>query len=266
MINMPSPSCLGRLDFYLHCGLWSVLGLIIWIACTDTNGANRMKIKEFYTDPQVLELIEAAEKNDLGRLKQLVQEGADPNTFGKDGMTPLLWVLGHQNKKAMKALLSVGANPNLKEEGKESPISLAAGAEDTEYLKILLDNGGNPDAKNRMERPLLFVALYQRRLENIKVLLDHGANINAADNSGTTVVIDAAGLNQYETVYYLLQKGADHTLVNKGNASLAWRVQNNKVDRQFEAYQWREKVITILEERGVKFPVPQPVQANSSAQ
>lgn len=263
---MQSPKFLRPLDFYWHCRLWSVFGLILLIGCTDTNGANRMKIKDFYTDPQVLELIKAAEKNNLSRVKQLVKEGADPNTFGKEGMTPLMWVLGHQNKKAMMTLLAVGADPNLKQKEKESPMSLAAGAKDTEYMKILLEGGGNPDTRNRLDEPILFVALGQRRLDNIKMLLEYGADINATDKTVTTTIINAAAFNQYEIVHYLLEKGADHKHLAKDNASLAWRVQNGKVDRQFEAYQWREKVIKILEDRGIKFPVPHPAKMNSSAQ
>jgi ankyrin repeat protein len=131
-----------------------VVGLMILTGCTETNGANNMNIKDFYTDPQMLSLIKAAEKNDMDKLNQLVKDGADPNTFGKEYMTPLFWALGHQNKNAMKALLAIGANPNLRDLNGESPMAMASGAEDTEFMKILLECGGDPNIKNHLGNPV----------------------------------------------------------------------------------------------------------------
>jgi ankyrin repeat protein len=217
-----------------------------------------MRINDFFTDQQTVALIKAAEKNNLSKLKQLVQEGADPNAFGKDGMTPLLWLLGHKDKKAMKALLAVGANPNLKLQGKESPMSLAAGAKDPEFIEILLEEGGDPNAKNRFDKPALFVAIGQRRIDIVKALLNHGADINGVDNTKKTPVMYAANLNQYKIVYYLLNQGADHEHLTRGGVSLAQIVQDSTVDPEFAAYEIRQKVIAILKERGVKFPAPHP--------
>lgn len=225
-----------------------------------------MNIKDFFTDPRIVALIKAAECNDMNNLKLLVNKGIDPNNFGNEGMTPLLWVLGHQNKKALKALLSVNADPNLQFSGKESPMSLASGAKDADFLKILLDGGGDPNSKNRLGKPALFVAIGQGRLDNIKLLLDYGADINATDRSGTTPVMYAAILNQYCIVHFLLEKGADHEHLADGNISLALYVQSGKVNPHVEAYKWRKKVIKMLEERGVKFPVPNPSEMPKQGQ
>lgn len=225
-----------------------------------------MNVKDYYTDPLALALIKAAEDNDLNKLKQLINEGADPNTFGKEGMTPLLWVLGQQNKKAMKALLAVGADPNLRLPARESPVSLAAGAKDTEFLTILLNGGGDPNAKNRLGEPALFVAIGQKRIENVKILIDYGADINATDRSSTTPVMDAAALNQYHIVLFLLERGADHKHLADGDLSLALYVQEGTVDQQFKAYEIRNKVIKMLENRGVRFPVPHPAKMQKPAQ
>ena len=217
-----------------------------------------MNIKDFFTDPRMLELIKAAENNDLAKLKQIVHEGVDPNTFGKEYMTPLFWESGHQNKKAMKALLAVGADPNLKDPDGNSPMAMVAGAKDIELTRILLEAGGDPDIKNDVGEPALFIAIGQKRIENVEILLDYGANINAPDRSGTTPVMDAAALNQYHIVRFLLERGADHKQLADGDLSLALYVQEDTVDQQFEAYEIRKKVIKILEARGVKFPVNHP--------
>lgn len=243
---------------FKRCSQLFAIVLLLLTGCNDGYGVNKMRVEDFFTDPQILLLLKAAEKADAAKLKQLVEDGTDPNTFGKEEMAPLMWELGQQNKKAMKALLAVGADPNLADSDGDSPMAMAAGAKDTELLKILLKGGGNPDAKNRLGEPGLMVAVGQRRLDNIKMLLDYGADINATDRTGTTPIVDAAGLNQFEIVAYLLERGADYKKANKGAATLAWRVQESRVDPSLPHYQWREKVIKMLEERGVKFPVPHP--------
>ena len=241
-----------------YIAFWS----IAWMLAAFSNIAfcsnEKMNMKDFYTDPRMLALIKAAESNNMNNLKLLVNNGINPNNFGNEGMTPLLWVLGHQNKKALKALLSVGADPNLQFSGKESPMSMAAGAKDANFLKILLDGGGDPNSKNRLGKPALFVAIGQVRLDNIKLLLDYGADINATDRTGTTPVMYAAILNQYHIVHFLLENGADYAHLADGNISLALYVQSGKVNPQLEVYKWRKKVIIMLEEKGIKFPVPNP--------
>ena len=76
----------------------------------------------------------------------------------------------------------------------------------------------------------------------------------------------AANLNQYEIVYYLLNKGADLKHLTRGGVSLAEIVQDSTVDPEFAAYDIRQKVIKILEDRGVKFPVPHPTKMKYTAQ
>lgn len=247
-------------SFFKQCTQLLAVVFLLLTGCNDGYGENKMRVEDFFNDPQILLLIKAAEKTDAFKLQKIVNDGADPNTFGKEGMTPLIWMLGQQNKKGMKALLAVGANPDLAAPNNEGPMYLAAGAKDTEFLKILLEGGGNPDLKNSVGEPLLFVAIGPHRLANVKMLLDYGADINATDRTGTTPIIDAAGLNQFEIVAHLLERGADYKIANNGGATLAWRVQESRVDPSLPNYKWREKVIKILEDRGVKFPVPHPAE------
>ena len=123
--NLPSP-ILRRFLCMLRT-LFAIVALCD-AACSD----EMMNIKNFYTDSKMIALIKAAENRNLAKLKRLVDTGTDPNSFGKEGMTPLFLALGRQNKKAMKALLAVGADPNLKDPGGDSPMAMAAGAKDTE--------------------------------------------------------------------------------------------------------------------------------------
>lgn len=245
---------------FIEICVFRVLPAIILLStsCGAACCQNMICIIDFYTDPQMLALIKAAEDNDIDKLKYLINEGVDPNTVGKEGMTPLFWALGHQNKKAMVALLTAGANPNLKNSDGDSPMAMASGAKDIELMKILLDRGGDPNIKNSLGKPALHVAIGQMRIENIKMLLDYGADINAKDRSGIPPVMYASHFNQYKIIAMLLERGADHTIKTKGGVPLAWIVQKRKVNPASEGYIWREKVIKMLEDRGVKFPVSHP--------
>lgn len=234
--------------------------IMIFFSYDDGYGANKMRVEDFFNDQQVVLMIKVAEKGDVHKLKKLVDEGVDPNTFGNEGMTPLMWELGQQNKIAMKALLGAGADPNLADLQGDSPMSLVAAAKDTELIKVLLEGGGNPNVRNRLGEPALFVAVGPGRLANVKILLDFGADIDATDRMGATPILKAATLNQFEIVAYLLERGSDHKKANDTGATLAWRVQDSRVDPSLPHYKWREIVIKMLEDRGVKFPVPHPAE------
>jgi hypothetical protein len=91
----------------------------------------------------------------------------------------------------------------------------------------------------------LIKAAEKNDLTKLKRLVDDGAE-----------AMYAANLNQFKIVYFLLNTGADHKHLTRGGVSLAEIVQDSSVNPEFEGYEIRKKVIKMLEERGVKFPVP----------
>lgn len=240
----------------------SMIMLLLLTACTDKLGREQMNLKDFFTDPKVIELVNAVEQGNVEKIKALRKQGVDVNTVGKEGMTPLMWVLGKQSKQGMRILLTLGANPNFVAPNGESVVTMAAGAEDSELLKIVMDGGGNPDIKNSRGEPVLFTAIEQRRWLNLRLLLDSGADINAVDKAGETAMLRAATLNQFEQVAYLIGRGADFTIPNIHGGSVALRVQERRLNPELPNYQWQQKVRKMLEARGVKFPVPKPWEQN----
>jgi len=67
--------------------------------------------KDFFDDPKAIELADAIEINDLKEIQRLIDEGADVNAPGKDGMTLLLWAMPDANLERFKLLLESGADP-----------------------------------------------------------------------------------------------------------------------------------------------------------
>lgn len=213
----------------------------------------KSKIQNVFTDPNVATLAKAAANGDTKTIDELVAKGVDVNSKGKDGATPLLWALGSLNRAGVERLLEHGADPDVKLPGGSSPIYIAAGASDSEFLKMMLNHGGDPNyLHEKRKHTLLFSAIMQRNLDTIEILVDNGADINHRNSHGNTPLIFAAGLNHHHIVYRLLELGADYSITNNWGNTVTYPIENNNISTSSEGYEWRQKVIVFLRERGVE--------------
>jgi hypothetical protein len=80
---------------------------------------HKYKAEVFFQDTKVIEFCQAIEKGDFSRAEELLKEGVDINTVGKDGITPFLWTVKHaimasrpeDEKQAFKFFLNRKADP-----------------------------------------------------------------------------------------------------------------------------------------------------------
>lgn len=208
---------------------------------------------EFFSDPAVVALAIAALDNEEQKVKSLIQQGVNVNYQGKDGMTPLLWVLGQQNPKGFGLLLQTGANPNAPIKTGGSAMTFAARADNPVYLKMALEQGGDPNYFHRHRKhSLIFDAISPGHLEHVKLLVRHGADINATDAIGVLPIMRAASLNQYDIVYYLLEEGADFRQENRWGNTITYFLENSNISKDSELYLWRAKVVAFLRNNGVE--------------
>lgn len=226
-----------------------------------------MQPERFFTG-QMLELAKAIADSDTKRIAATIKAGANPNGYGKEGMTPLLFALGHKSKTSLKTLLENGADPNMRIIAPdaidgvkdESAVTFVAGATDNEYLSILLDHGGDVNAKNSNDEPILITMFFVSppNYDGIKLLLQRGANINATDSGGSTLLMDMASLRHFEQVYHLLEQGADYTIKEGTGYGPDYHIYQEKIDPKAfpEAYEWQRKCQEFLKARGVKDPGP----------
>ncbi|UXK08876.1 hypothetical protein N5094_01105 [Shewanella putrefaciens] len=233
-------------------GLLSILLLLT--ACNDGKMEQfNHAPEEFFNEPNVIELALAALNNNEKKVEELMQQGIDINYQGKDGMTPLLWVLGQQNKQGFNLLLRLGADPNMPVDTGGSVMTFAAGADDPVYLQMALANGGDPNYFHRSRKhSLIFDTISPGRIEHIKLLVKHGADINATDALGDVPIMTAASLNQYDIVYFLLEQGADFKRANRWGKTIKDVIENNSISKSGELYKWRGKVIQFLHDNGVE--------------
>jgi ankyrin repeat protein len=209
----------------------------------------------FDGNTSALELAEAAGRGDAQGVQHLVAGGANPNTVGKYGITPLWWAAWTQNFDGFRALLNSGANPNFVRTERFSIMELTVDLEDPRFLEAALKHGGNPNLPDS-ESGLtpLFTAVQNDRKPQIELLLTAKADVNVQmPISGMTLPMVAIGSrSDYKLAYRLLEAGADPTKTTKTGHTLADTINTVSVNSGNNGDPWRAKIIDYLQQHGVK--------------
>ena len=93
------------------------------------------------------DLIEAAILGDEGKVKQLLESGANIESRDREyGRTPLLWAAVKGDENVVKLLLESGANIESKDRFGYTSLSLAARNGHEAVVKLLLENGAVPES------------------------------------------------------------------------------------------------------------------------
>ena len=125
--------------------------------------------------------------NSVEKVKFLLASGANPNTKGSDGSTPLMVAADRGDNQIVEALLSAGVDVN------------AQDANGDTALLLLLDGGDRRRKRNVEQYPVLVGTLL--RAKNI--------NVNAQNKKGETALMRAVRLGNVESVRLLLGAGAN---------------------------------------------------------
>lgn len=220
-----------------------------------------MKANDFF-EPKQVELLEAIQRGEETKAHSLLTEDLTLNTRGKQGITPLFWLIMQKDHQAVELALRLGADPNFPDDSGDTPVTMMAGGNDNDMLRLLLEHGGDPNATNRNGQPALFAAISEERWDNIKTLLEYDADPDLTDKTRTTSTRYAARLNQFEIAHYLINQDADPLKRDQVGSDIAWtihkRFNRGLIDPKSETYKWAQEVKQQLEERGVEFPPPSP--------
>jgi ankyrin repeat protein len=169
----------------------------------------------------------AASKNQLSKIRFLLNKGANVNFKNERGATPLNVACDKNALDAVQLLIDEGADVNTRTTRGSTPLTCAASGKGctlvsatafshvydfTNVAEILLDNGADVNLQN----PLIF-DVRTSNLKMVQLLLANGANINATDSTGKNALQIAEHhkhknivkfLKDYETV------GTIHVLQN----------------------------------------------------
>ena len=193
-------------------------------------------------------LHDAAEKGDVERLKELLEEGRDVNAEKPDGETPLYAAVGFHGAKCVIILLDAGARVDARKNvdivaGVKSPLFAAVWAHNLEVFRILLDRGADINACNGIGVTLLHVAAHIGNTGIAELLLDNGFDVDVRDKDGNTPLHAAAENNRLEMAGILLSRGADiHAVNGLGNTPLHCAMKTWPPTRRTT----RDEIVTLL--------------------
>ena len=207
---------------------------IIWHKCIRTSQRLRdsWDPRNFFNDPQVIQLCDAIFRGDVDEMEALIEDGVDVNAKGEGGMNPLYWAF-HLNRdpRPFSCLMKHGADPNVivdmsgRNEEQEvfpgySVTNLAVRGIYNRHFKTVFENGGDPNLPNECpfeswQKPAFFElwAIAPDSEERLKLMIEKGADMNWAMPRGTTFLTANSWANEQCCGLALIALdlgGADH--------------------------------------------------------
>lgn len=216
----------------------------------------RMSLSEEYSIESYLELIEL-----------LLQNGANVNHQGRNGISLLMMAATHKNPILLKTILKynpdlegvdssnrtafiiavrnknldtlyllkkAGANINHNPNGSaNSALTCAAHLDNTELIRTLLLMGANTEIQDPKHQTALIIAIQKGNLEMAQVLLAYGAKVDVTDKSDASPLRIALEKENFPLVAQLLSyTDKIHTDFKLSTAfsSLLKLVKSNRVD------------------------------------
>lgn len=182
------------------------------------NCAGRDKQKTICSLGGCNQLMIAAEKGELNRVRALLAKGADVNARAKSGHTALTLAAAAGHLNVVKALLDAGADANTRlfsfHSGEYVALMAAMDRCNKDWLKLLdamIASGGEVNPKEAFSRSPLMYGITRYDLVLVKALIARGADVNLKNAAGTTplmTVIMSRG-PRVEMVKLLMEAGAD---------------------------------------------------------
>ncbi len=212
-------------------------------------------ISDIFGTGTVRDLARAAAAGKAEDVVRAVRAGANPNAKGKEGLTPLMWVIFANNAAGVTALIQAGANPNLPTrannngfEWDEYPVVTAAQTGKAAVLKALLVGGGDPESRSHNTTALHAAASC---LDCVRLLVERGANVNRRilEQGRFNVATAAVASGRLDVVVYLLERGFSIDL-----DKLAWNVQD--IGGPDNKDPLKEKIVAMIRAKGVEPFVP----------
>lgn len=154
---------------------------------------------------------DAAMREDVEALRELLRSGADVNAAQGDGMTALHWAAHHGNPDLTEMLLYAGAHVETTTRiGPYTPLMVAARGGHGAVVSGLLAAGADVDVRTSTGVTALHLAAASGSAEAVSGLLDHDAEVDARESAWEqTPLMWAADRGRVEVIRLLVLAGAD---------------------------------------------------------
>ena len=175
------------------------------------------------------QLWSAVNSNDPVKVQVLLEKGADVNSKGYNGTTPLYQASFRGNAEIANMLITKGADVDFKTDRGFTPLYVAAQEGHAELVQRLLAAGAGINSKTNNGSTALLRAAEKGHGEIVKIMIASGADINSKTNSNYTVMHAAAFGGNIELLKIFFDSGLDINLKDKdGRTPLHMSAQNNK--------------------------------------
>ncbi|KRX90628.1 Protein phosphatase 1 regulatory subunit 16A [Trichinella pseudospiralis] len=182
-------------------------------------------------------LLEATQRRDIQEVKQLLMDGADPNSHNEDGLTALHQCAIDNDEEMMQLLIDFHADVNARDSELWTPLHAAACCGHINTMQMLIKNGAallavNSDgnmpydicddeaALDYIETEMANRGITQddideerlcnerNMLDDMKALYNRGDNMDQKDKQGATLLHVACANGYYSVAEFLLECGA----------------------------------------------------------
>ncbi len=175
-------------------------------------------------------LIEAANEADGAEIRDLVEDGADPNFRDEEGATALMLSIVSGTEEGVRALLEGGADPNLTLENGSTAVHMATATGQTALLRIILEHGGDPNIEAETGMTPVMMASMWSRADTVTALAEAGADLDTRNDEDQTALMIAVTEKRAEIVRALLDSGANPRLARRGITPLMMAQQESTGD------------------------------------
>jgi ankyrin repeat protein len=139
----------------------------------------------------------------------LLDHGADIDSRGREGWTPLASAATHSATAVAELLLQRGADWRLRDQLGFAPLHTAAEYGNARLVGLLLERGADPGQPVTDSRTPLHLAAQTGSVEVLALLLEQGVPIDARERNGATPLQFASIAGAVDAAALLLERGAD---------------------------------------------------------
>ncbi|XP_069581192.1 ankyrin repeat and SOCS box protein 2 [Brachyistius frenatus] len=154
-------------------------------------------------------LMAAVNREQLGCIQLLLENGADPDIPNYDRETPLYKACERNNAATVAMLLNYGPAVNTSTTQGWTALQEAVVRNNVEICEMLLKAGAKHNLANVYGITAVFTAAQSGQLAALCFLIRHGADINTHASDGATALYEACKNGHEEVVELLVSKKAD---------------------------------------------------------
>jgi ankyrin repeat protein len=169
----------------------------------------------------IMNLIYAARNYNIGRVREFLDRGVDPNIRDVRGNTALITASSRGNTDIVRLLLERDADPNFRNLFGDTALIEASIEGHINIVRLLLNNNADINIRDSYGWTALRMASSYGHIDIVEFLLNYGADPNIIDNDGNTALFKASYNGHINIVILLLDNGADLNIQNdRGDTAL----------------------------------------------